>query len=274
MNALNELSLSSYANAFDRGLPLEVVRQRAPAVFATSAHESLSEKYSFIPTVDVLKGLMHAGFLPVEARQTRTRRASPLHARHIIRLRPRFQTVTLRDSVAEIVLLNSHDGSSTYWLRLGLMRVVCLNGLLTSRGAFPAYCVSHRGNVVDEVITGALKLSEEFENLAARVEQMERRQMFKDEQIRFAEKAVALRYPDPAQRGMEASQLLTCRRPEDLGEDLWTTLNKTEEWLLRGGLSRRSASGRLTRTRRITSLKEDIRLHSALWALAEEVLAA
>jgi hypothetical protein len=41
-----------------------------------------------------------------------------------------------------------------------------------------------------------------------------------------------------------------------------------------GGLSRRAASGRLTRTRRITSIREDVRLNGRLWDLAAEVLAA
>jgi hypothetical protein len=98
--------------------------------------------------------------------------------------------------------------------------------------------------------------------------------MQKDEQLRFAERALALRYPDPTLAGMQPSQLLNCRRVEDTGDDLWTSLNRVQEALLRGGLSRRSANGRLTRTRRITSIREDVRLNSQLWDLASEVLAA
>ena len=114
MNATSELSFSSHANAFDRGLSLDAVRTRAPAVFAASADERLSPKYTFLPTERVLTGLMSAGFLPVDARQASARRGSPLHARHVVRLRPRFETVQLRDSVAEVVFLNSHDGTSAY----------------------------------------------------------------------------------------------------------------------------------------------------------------
>jgi hypothetical protein len=55
---------------------------------------------------------------------------------------------------------------------------------------------------------------------------------------------------------------------------LWSTLNKVQENLLRGGMSRRSVNGRLTRTRRITSIREDVRLNGRLWDLAAEVLAA
>jgi hypothetical protein len=274
MNSNVTLSLSRGGSAFDTGLSLDAVRERAPAVFALSPHERMSPKYTFVPSERVLAGLMSAGFVPVEARQTRARSASPLHARHIVRLRRRFETVQLKGSEPEVVFLNSHDGTSAYQLRMGIFRVVCTNGLIVSHGAFPAYCVSHRGNVVDEVVTGALKLSEDFERLASEVERMEQRHLLKDEQIRFAEQALALRYPEPALVGMQPSQLLTCRRVEDLGDDVWSTLNRVQEHLLRGGLSRRTVGGRLTRTRRITSIKADVRLNSQLWDLAADLLAA
>src|ERR1700722_20891345 len=114
MDTSSHMSFASHANAFAGALSLEAVRQRAPAVFAPSAHERMSSKYTFIPTERVLSGLMQAGFVPVDARQTRARSASALHARHIIRFRRRLETVALNDSVPEVILVNSHDGSSTY----------------------------------------------------------------------------------------------------------------------------------------------------------------
>jgi len=274
MNATSDLSFPSHANVFNPALSLEAVRSRAPAVFAASADERLSAKYTFVPSERVLTGLMSAGFLPVEARQASARRGSALHARHVVRLRPQFDTVQLKDSIAEVVFLNSHDGTSAYQLRMGLFRVVCTNGLIVSRGAFPAFCVSHRGNIVDDVIAGALELAERFESLAAQVERMEQRRLFKDEQLGFAARALALRFPDPAQSGMEPLQLLACRRTEDVGDDLWRVYNRCQEHLVRGGLSRRSACGRLTRTRRISSIRRDVQLNGQLWDLAAQVLVA
>src|SRR5690606_10473011 len=110
--------------------------------------------------------------------------------------------------------------------------------------------------------------------LAAQVEQMEARQLVQGEQIAFAERALQLRYPDSNETGLQPSQLLTVRRTEDLGDDLWSTLNRVQENLIGGGLARRSATGRLTRTRRITAIREDVRLNSGLWDLALETLAA
>jgi TolA-binding protein len=88
--------------------------------------------------------------------------------------------------------------------------------------------------VVDEVSAGALEVSERFSSLAGQIEGMERRQLSKDEQLRFAEAALALRFRDPTQGAMQPPQLVTCRRAEDVADDLWSTLNKVQENLLRG----------------------------------------
>jgi hypothetical protein len=157
---------------------------------------------------------------------------------------------------------------------VGIFRVVCTNGLIVSVGAFPSVRVAHRGDIVEEVVTSALGISERFGVLAGQVERMERRLMPKDEQIAFAEQALAVRFPEPLQSGIEPVQLLTCRRVDDLGNDLWSVLNKCQENLLRGGLSRLVTSGRRSRTRRITSIREDVRINGRLWDLAEQVLTA
>ena len=114
MDNLSRFSMVTHGNAFSAGLSLDTLRERVPAVFARSAHESMSAKYTFIPTERVLTGLMRAGFVPVDARQTHARKASQLHARHVIRLRRRMETVSLRDSIPEVVLWNAHDGSGAY----------------------------------------------------------------------------------------------------------------------------------------------------------------
>ncbi len=273
MNTSTDIGFSRHANAFSGSLSLQDVRDRAPAVFAQSAHERTSASYTFVPTERVLTGLMQAGFVPVEARQTQARH-SIVHARHVVRLRRRFETVQLKDAVPEVVFLNSHDGTSSYQLRVGIFRVVCTNGLIVSMGSFPSFRAAHRGDVVEEVVTSALDISERFGVLAGQVERMEQRLLMKDEQIAFAGRAMAVRFAEPLWSGIQPTQLLTCHRVNDLGNDLWSVLNKVQENLLRGGLSHIATSGRRIRTRRITSIREDVRINSRLWDLAEQVLTA
>jgi hypothetical protein len=274
MNTSTEVAVSRGFNALSQGLTLEEVMQRAPAVFSRTPHEKLSARYTLIPTDRVLNGLLSAGFVPVAAQQARTKSLSAVHARHVVRLRRRYEAVRLKDAVPEVVFLNSHDGTSAYQLRMGIYRVVCTNGLVVSRGAFPACHVSHRGDVVDDVVAGALQIAEQFGRLAQMVERMEQRVLYKDEQIALAEQAMDLRFPRDAIGRPAALQLLGCRRVEDAGNDLWSVFNRVQENVVAGGMHRRSETGRLTRTRRITSIRENLRLNGALWDLATNVLAA
>ena len=47
-----------------------------------------------------------------------------------------------------------------------------------------------------------------------------------------------------------AEQLIEARRPEDLGHSLWTTFQRVQENVIRGGQPGRSAQGRRMHTRR------------------------
>ena len=256
-----------YATAFEQAMTPEVLRSRVPAVYAPGAHERTSRAYTFISTHRVLDALGQVGFIPVEARQA-SRAVSPLHARHLIRLRRRMETVALREAVPEIWFLNSHDGTSAYQLRVGLYRAVCTNGLVVSAGTFPVWRIAHRGEVLDDVVRAALEISERFTVLATAVERMERTTLTQDARLDFAAEAYALRFPQDRHVAMEPAQLLVPRRAEDVGNDLWRTFNVVQEAIIRGGLLRRSASGRLSRTRRITAIREDVRLNAGLWDLA------
>jgi hypothetical protein len=60
--------------------------------------------------------------------------------------------------------------------------VVCTNGAIASRRAIPAYGVPHRGDVVQEVIRGAIKISEQVDYLAGQGRWFERRRMANDEE--------------------------------------------------------------------------------------------
>lgn len=262
-----------YANVFAGFLDEESLRGRAPAVFAAAAHENTSASYAFLSTQKVLEALSRAGFLPVEANQTATRVRSPLHARHLVRLRRRYETVELRDSIAELVLTNSHDGTAAYHLRIGVHRVVCRNGMVASDGTFPVWRVAHRGDIIDKLISAAVQMTERFEALAAEVERMERTVLEPDRRLAFAAQAAQIRYPDGKPMGFDPAKLLIPRRAEDVGSDAWRTLNVVQEHQLRGGVRLVDERGRRRSARGLSSISSNLRVNTALWEAAAALAA-
>jgi hypothetical protein len=180
---------------------------------------------------------------------------------------------SLVDAIPEIVLINSHDASSAYTLRAGLYRPLCTNGLLANIGDFGIVHVPHRGNVIANVIEGALSITSRFDEIATVVEQMADTQLADRERWDFAAEALKLRYPRPEHPApITVDQLLLPRRQEDFGKSVWHTFNVVQENALRGGIQGRTANNRPTRTRGIRAIREDVRINTALWQLAMTML--
>ena len=100
----------------------------------------------------------------------------------------------------------------------------------------------------------------------------ERRVLTEDERYALARQALALRFEPEQRDGLSTAEALQPRRAEDAGSDLWRTYNVLQESVVRGGLVRRLPSGRLTRTRGIRAIREDVRLNAGLWELATSYL--
>jgi len=260
---------SSNQSAFRSTTPLsnEQIARYAPSVLAQEAHESRGERYTFIPTIEVLDGLRREGFQPFEVRQTRVRDQSKReHTKHLVRLRHE-SSITSLEEVPEIILLNSHDGSSSYQLLSGFFRFVCSNGLIAG-DVCNDIRVRHSGNVVDDVIEGAVRVLDNVEEIAGRIDTYKSITLAPEEATVFANAALSLRW-DEDKAPVQADQVLRTRRWADNKADLWTTFNRVQENLLKGGLSGRSTTGRRTSTRAVGGVNENVKLNRALWSLAD-----
>ncbi|HAL5987269.1 TPA: DUF945 domain-containing protein, partial [Escherichia coli] len=140
----------------ERPLTREELMYHVPSIFGEDRHTSRSERYAYIPTITVLENLQREGFQPFFACQTRVRDQSRReYTKHMLRLRRAGQITG--QHVPEIILLNSHDGSSSYQMLPGYFRAICTNGLVCGQ-SLGEVRVPHRGNVVDRVIEGAYEV--------------------------------------------------------------------------------------------------------------------
>jgi len=262
------MNFSNLTFAARSSLSLQEVQARAPAAFAEQAAQTTGPKYVFISTRDIVSALMDAGFEPTEAVQTRSRVGAAAYARHMLRFQPVVKTLTWDDVLGEIVLINSHDGRSAYTLRAGLFRPECLNGMLTTLGDFGLVHVSHRGNVVANVVEAAQRLIRDFGCIGEVVEEMRGTMLTPGQRLDFAREALTLRFPEHAEPPVQPAQMLERRRMADVGDDVWRTYNALQEHCLRGGLPGRTAKGRTMHMRGIRAIRENVRLNCGLWDLA------
>ena len=254
----------------DSPLSDDQIRRVAPSIFADSKHQSRSERYTYIPTIDVLRGLRNEGFQPFMVCQTRVRHDDRReYTKHMLRLRHADQITG--DEANEIVLLNSHDGTSSYQMLAGMLRFVCQNGMIAGDNVADIR-VPHKGNIVQNVINGAFDVLDGFDLIHEQKEGMRAVTLDRDEQHAFARSALTLRY-DPTDANAPApvteNQLLAPRRFEDRRDDLWTVFNCVQENLTKGGLHGRSRTGRSMSTRPITGIDQNVKLNRALWMLAD-----
>lgn len=252
----------------DSPLSDDQIRRVAPSIFADAPHESRSERYSYIPTAAVLTELRKEGFQPFMVTQTRVRDEGKRdHTKHMIRLRHASQINGAEAN--EIVLLNSHDGTSSYQMLAGMFRFVCSNGLVCGDTVADVR-VPHKGDVAGLVIEGAFEVLDGFGRVKESRDLMRGITLDDGEAEVFARAALSLKYDDPDKPApVTESQILMPRRFDDRRPDLWSVFNRTQENLTKGGLHGRAANGRRQSIRPVQGIDQNIRLNRALWLLAD-----
>jgi len=267
---------------FDTGRALteQELFKIAPSVFATTAHESRSERFAPIPTIEVVRGLAREGFEVVGAKQSLTRvEGKAPFTKHLLRIRKMDSdaTYSVGDTVAEMLLKNANDGTSVYDLFAGLFRIACLNSLVANIGSIDSVKVRHTGrNIVDNVIEGTFRVVENAKLALAAPAQWAQVKMERDESLAMAEAARMIRFGDAegnVDSPITAAQLLTARRRDDAQRDnLWTNFNVLQENVIRGGLHGVAIDANNRRrnmtTRAIKGIDQDVKLNRALWTLA------
>lgn len=259
-------------------IPLDQLRQIAPSVFAEQAHNSRSAAYKYIPTSEILTGLAREGFRPYAVMQGGSREEEKRgFTKHLLRLRHDSQPLEVGGTHNEIVLLNSHDGTSSYRLMAGVFRLICGNGMVVAQNLIEDIRIPHKGNIEGQVIEGCINILDRLPEVSESVNEMAALRLSEGERQAFARAALVAKYDDTDKPApVTADQVLTLRRHEDATPTMWNTLNAVQENLIRGGLryNQRNENGRLVarrRTREVGGIDQNTNINRALWALAEEM---
>ena len=251
------------------------LQKLVPSVFATGGSEHVSSRYGFIPTIDVVRGLRDNGFHPVSASQSRTRiEGRDNFVKHVMRFRheSNMELNKVDGMHSEVVLVNSHDGTTSYQLKAGVFRLVCSNGLIVGDETFSRR-VKHQGDVVNRVVGAANDIIEIAPISVEKAVEWQGIQLKLEHKAEFARAAMSLKWTadEKDEFPITPRQALEPRRRADEKDDLWTTFNVLQENIIRGGIRYRTEAGSRMRTRPVNSVGENIRLNTALWTLTERM---
>lgn len=253
--------------------PLEndQLKKIAPSIFAEEPHGSRSNKYVYIPTINIIEKLRNEGFLPFSVSQARTKDLNDkFYTKHLIRLRRLQDIKTIHDDVNEIILINSHNGACSYQMLSGAFRFACANGLIIGT-ADQEIKVRHQGNqIVDDIIEGVYRVVEQFEEIAEEKKEIKSLILNNDEKNIFAETVLDYRYEDK-HCPITADQLLKPRRTEDNNNDLWTTFNVVQENIIKGGLYGINQKMKFVKTRKIQGIDSSVKFNKFLWELTKRM---
>ena len=260
-------------------LNLEQIEKSCPSVFTKTPSTNLSHIYKHIPTTKVINILEEKNWGVTQALQTGTRygyeKTIP-YKKHILRFRNKGLdnlSSEIGDTHPEIVLTNSHNGTSSFKFHVGLFRLVCSNGLVVADKTFDQYSIRHKGFKKSSILETVGEITTHIPTVVGKVQNMMSHHLTPSQRRDFAQQAVIERWGKD--RYVDIEELLTIRRSADKGSDLWTVFNRVQEGMIRGGLNTytKDERGRIkyNKTRAVKSIDENIKVNKMLWSLTEAI---
>lgn len=286
------------------GLSNEEIEGRFPAVFADEPHESRGSRYLFVPTYEILDGLRENGFIPTTVMHQKARVERPgvqSHGKHLIRFRHVNDlevSPIARPEVHEVVLINSHNGTSSYQFMSGLFRFICENGCVFA-DLDSSLKVRHtgRGDLLHAILEATFQIAANSVTIMEEIEQMKQIILSWDEQMLLSEAAMATRFDkvqvvesdngktlDRSLVPFQPQDFLRAARPSDFviggrsrfdagDRDLHTTFQVLQENMVERPIrsSGRNANRQRSATRRLSGIDGNVKMNAALWTLTQKM---
>ena len=262
-----------------RALSQAEIMEAAPAVFTNQPHPKVSDKYSFLPTHQIIDDMQKLGWSVSSAKMAKTSNVNQkMYGKHLIQFfNPEIAIKDEQGNVEaypQILIVNNHRGYGKLRFELGVFRLVCENGLVVKEEGrdFGGFTLRHMGYSFTELKELVNTAVEALPKVVSKINQFTERIMTKEEQKAFAAKALQIRFgEDRVATNEELTALLSVNRNEDQGDDLYRVFNRVQEGIVRGGFDIKSNTKSGTKkVRKISNMLKDLDINGQLWVLAEE----
>ena len=251
------------------------IAARCPQVFETSYSSRRTKKYGQFTTAQVIDALRTEGYEVTNAfaQSVRAEMRPTIHNKHCVRLSHRDFLDTLHpdETRPEIVIVNSHDGSSSFRIMAGIFRLVCSNGLIIADEQTADNRICHwKGNSFDSVINTALLVAEQAKESYELIDQMKSQNLTPQQQKDYATKAAQIRlaYNKKSQVNFAENLLVPHRHEDNITPSIWNTYNVVQENCIKGG---QLVGSRVLRP--LTNISQNVEVNRKLWQEAVSLIA-
>ena len=274
--------MTSIMSAYEP-ISYDEIYHRAPAIFAEKAHDSRKDSYAFVSTKELLEGMGEHKFFPFAVHQSSTRDATKVgFTKHAICFRHEstFDIAKENDIVPQVVILNSHDGTTSYKIYCGFFRFVCSNGIIVGN-TIDMFSVYHRGskNTMDMILDASYSILDNSIKMMEVIDEWKATELTYEQKMELAYQAHELKFGNK-NTPIRPEQFLEARNYEDgyNNTSLWNVFNTIQENMIKGGLegwkdgTRQRKHERLkVRTRSINNVSQNIKMNTELWNIAQNM---
>lgn len=254
-------------------LSTEQIKSKAPSIFTSTAAQGVSDKYTHIPTSNVIDDMDLLGWKVVDAKEVKARKGIGFQ-KHLLVFRNEDVVINGADGdtvFPQILLTNSHDGKNSFTFTAGLFRMICENGLVVSTEQFEDVKMRHMGYTFEELQEQIKGMVERLPLTVESMNKMKQIEMSQEAALEFARKAVATRFKENEIENIsvDINELLTPTRNEDAGSDLWSVFNVVQEKILEGDFNY-TFGVKVRKARKIKNFNQDLKINKELFNLALE----
>lgn len=249
------------------------LQERVPALFATSAHPKMSQHYGFTNTYELLKFIEPRGYVLDSVQQT----GRGPFAKVMVKMHHQ-DSIRHNGDRAQLILLDSHDGTSPCKLMLGFFRIMCSNGMIVGNTLFEHKIKHNQPDVQAQLMLAVLDADKVMPRISNIVTTLQDRTIQDTNGMSgFIDRVARARlhsYRDESSFDRRVSalsgQLVQRRRREDRSNDLWRLVNVIQENALRG--AQYYFDGKMNHLREVKAIDAQVRLNREIWNAAQEMV--
>lgn len=171
------------------------------------------------------------------------------------------------DGQLQMLVTNSHEGSTSLKFQLGFFRYICKNGLVVGRDVALPMTVRHTIDNAAKISDTITMVLDQKNRVFESIEELKARKWNEEQIAKFTKEALILRGYDEKLKG-ELNPIFQIKRSEDRKADAFTMFNVVQENILRTGFKAVNGKNELVTLRAIKSLEEQNRINTGLWDLA------